>query len=853
VTHGLTPLHIQAEPLLRAIVSFSDAPKPPTSNDLAAAVQRDGANTRTALRSFEEKGLITRDPYALTAEGRRVLAILDRAAGKGGDQVAGGDANAVRLRHDQIVPDTTNARTTSGLSAEKIRDMAEMLADKGMLTPPRVLPRGDGTYQLVAGERRWRGWGKLIADGIWQADHTELCTIDASADEAERIEAGLVENLHREDLTNLEIANNLLLLHGLGRSVGKMAKVAKKTERFVQIALKVAREALDEDKAKFVESETAYRAAKDRGETVKRTFTWEDLRNSVVTPKHKAAMERKDRLLLLVAELAVKASLDDYAVQVGPEGVLHVGPGFTSLTEISVPPGGGHYSEAETLKLIDEVREDGRIYAGATDLALAWLNEDGFDKDPAGWLSNLRGDLLGPMVDRMLQEDGRFGTAFLNPPKIVAPAPAPAAPQAPPSAETGDLLAQADFADLSPEAALILAEAHYKACVDGVEMSGGDKVAIVHDRNFKELPAVRELRFSHLMLSTCAPGHNDAMRLTKTGVDWLSHHRLNPMTNDVALHILRKAANSFPVGGARFATAGLNEPQAAAPAAPAAPIAPAEDLAPGLKDAEFVALMELAHKIGKHPVTARGGSITGALVGAFFEGPGQGVATALVNKRLVAFIQAAPPATGFIAHLTDDGEELAEAVDDARLHEVWSEAWDTVSAASGLGEWVAFIQSGKYATAWLNVAEPLAIAPAGTKRAGLSETQLLAIELVKQVAEEAIEAIKAAPAHTASASHWFKLADRTVQTFHRKNMGEALANYARLRACAGPGETHNELFRSLKRLGLDYRVVELAYAPDSPDYAAKHRDCPAVTADEHGMAIIAADPAAPADDEEDPE
>lgn len=878
MSHGLTPLHIQAEPLLRAIVAAADAPKPASSNDLAAAVGRDGANTRKSLRSFEDEGLITRDPYTLTEEGRRVLAILDRAAGVAAPTDA--DANAVRLRHDQIVSDPDNARTHTGLTEESIAEMAAELLERGMLTPPKVRQRVDGLFVLMAGERRWRAWGRLIAEGTWSQDHLETCTTWSGQDEAEWIEAGLAENLHREDITNLEIAHNLEILHTRhGRSVAQLAKVSRKTERFVQIALKVARDATPEDKEAYARSETEYRAAKARGEVIKRAMTWEELRNRVVTPKHKAAMERKDRLLLMVAELALKASLDPHAVHLGPEGVMRIGPGATGLTEISVPPGGGHYSEAETLKLIEEHREDGRIYAGATDLAVAFLNEGGFATDPALYVSTLRAEIMGDLTDRMCVESGKYGTHFINPPK---PPEAAAPPPEPIETRTADLQldtpAKLEGPELSAEAALALAEAHYKAQVDGVVLNGGDQVALVTS-GFKETDVGRELRFSHLMMSCHAAGLGEAVRLTSTGVRWLTDRKLNAMLHGEALTWARNSARLHPAPGDRFATPGLNtvevehrpsptftrEEAAQAMAATdndlvrgdrreaGAPDREAAQLAldtPGLKDAEFVALMELAHKITKHPVEARGGAIRGAMADAWFRGPGAPEANALVAKRLVAFVQAPPPSMGFIASLTPLGEEMAEGVDDARLHEVWSETWHAVSEATGVGEWVAFIQSGRYATAWLNTdaPDPLATAPAATKPAGPTEIQRQTMDAVRELAHAALAQIDEGPSHKTSGSHVFMIADDLMRALHGGDLVKTVTHLARLRAHAGAMGAGHEIGRAFRRLGVDHKTFHRAMDRDSPDYAKAHSDCHVVSADAHGMAMVARDPADPRDE-----
>ncbi|MGE5098187.1 MAG: ParB/RepB/Spo0J family partition protein [Betaproteobacteria bacterium] len=77
-------------------------------------------------------------------------------------------------------------------------ELAESIRAQGVLQPVLVRPSGDGDYQLVAGERRFRA-SKLLG----------LPTIPAivrSVDDDELLELALIENLQREDLNPIEEA-----------------------------------------------------------------------------------------------------------------------------------------------------------------------------------------------------------------------------------------------------------------------------------------------------------------------------------------------------------------------------------------------------------------------------------------------------------------------------------------------------------------------------------------------------------------------------------------------------------------------------------------------------------------------
>lgn len=81
---------------------------------------------------------------------------------------------------------------------EALESLAASIAELGVLQPVLVRPTGEGSYELIAGERRWRA-----------ARSVGLKTIPALVRDVEdtgSLEQALVENLHREDLNPLEEA-----------------------------------------------------------------------------------------------------------------------------------------------------------------------------------------------------------------------------------------------------------------------------------------------------------------------------------------------------------------------------------------------------------------------------------------------------------------------------------------------------------------------------------------------------------------------------------------------------------------------------------------------------------------------
>lgn len=81
---------------------------------------------------------------------------------------------------------------------EKLAALSSSIEEHGVVSPLLVTPTGNGTYRIVAGERRWRA-SKL-------AGLTEVPCIVREFEEQKVMELALVENLQREDLNPIEEA-----------------------------------------------------------------------------------------------------------------------------------------------------------------------------------------------------------------------------------------------------------------------------------------------------------------------------------------------------------------------------------------------------------------------------------------------------------------------------------------------------------------------------------------------------------------------------------------------------------------------------------------------------------------------
>ncbi|HZL06892.1 MAG TPA: ParB/RepB/Spo0J family partition protein, partial [Coriobacteriia bacterium] len=75
---------------------------------------------------------------------------------------------------------------------EALDALAGSLGERGVLQPVLVRPKPGGTYELVAGERRWRA--------AQIAGLTEIPALVRPRDDAATLELALIENMAREDL-----------------------------------------------------------------------------------------------------------------------------------------------------------------------------------------------------------------------------------------------------------------------------------------------------------------------------------------------------------------------------------------------------------------------------------------------------------------------------------------------------------------------------------------------------------------------------------------------------------------------------------------------------------------------------
>ncbi len=103
----------------------------------------------------------------------------------------------------RIEPNPNQPRVEIG----DLTELAGSIKQKGVLEPLLVKPKGDGTWMIIAGERRWR------ASNL--AGLREVPCIELDVDDKTIAEIALIENLQRKDLNVWEEADGLAALSSL--------------------------------------------------------------------------------------------------------------------------------------------------------------------------------------------------------------------------------------------------------------------------------------------------------------------------------------------------------------------------------------------------------------------------------------------------------------------------------------------------------------------------------------------------------------------------------------------------------------------------------------------------------------
>ncbi len=112
------------------------------------------------------------------------------------DENSNDNGGSVLVNINDIEPNRNQPR--KDFDEEALNELAESIATHGLIQPIVVKPNLDGTYMIIAGERRWRA--------CRIANLSEVPVIIKETDDKTLMEIALIENLQREDLNSVEEA-----------------------------------------------------------------------------------------------------------------------------------------------------------------------------------------------------------------------------------------------------------------------------------------------------------------------------------------------------------------------------------------------------------------------------------------------------------------------------------------------------------------------------------------------------------------------------------------------------------------------------------------------------------------------
>ncbi len=121
--------------------------------------------------------------------GRGIAAILPESE-------AGDLGELLELPVELIKPNPNQPRTR--FEPEALAGLAASIETSGVVQPLLVRPLHDGSYELIAGERRWRA--------AQQAGLEKVPAIARDSEQAERLQVALIENMVRENLNPIDEA-----------------------------------------------------------------------------------------------------------------------------------------------------------------------------------------------------------------------------------------------------------------------------------------------------------------------------------------------------------------------------------------------------------------------------------------------------------------------------------------------------------------------------------------------------------------------------------------------------------------------------------------------------------------------
>ena len=216
--------------VIRETVPAQKSPEPRTARETVPSSSYEEQEPESIVDNGVE---VTIKGVAQRAARPAVQEVVERTVAPSDAAQHDGDAQSREVNEvdiNAIAPNPDQPRTN--FKREELEELSASIQKDGLLQPILVRPLEDGTYQIIAGERRWQA-SKLA--GLQQVP---IRVKEASDDKA--LELALIENIQRSDLNPIEEAYGYRrMMERLNMTQAEVAQAMSKGRSTVANALRL--------------------------------------------------------------------------------------------------------------------------------------------------------------------------------------------------------------------------------------------------------------------------------------------------------------------------------------------------------------------------------------------------------------------------------------------------------------------------------------------------------------------------------------------------------------------------------------------------------------------------------------
>jgi ParB family chromosome partitioning protein len=163
--------------------------------------------------------------------GKGLSALLGEAPAPASASEASAKGGVREVEIARIRPNPNQPR--SQFDEDALAELADSIAERGVLQPILLRPNGREAFEIIAGERRWRAAQRA---GL----HVIPAVVRDGVDEEETAELALIENIQREDLNAIEEAEGYRqLVNRHGHTQEAIAQIVHKSRSHVANLLRL--------------------------------------------------------------------------------------------------------------------------------------------------------------------------------------------------------------------------------------------------------------------------------------------------------------------------------------------------------------------------------------------------------------------------------------------------------------------------------------------------------------------------------------------------------------------------------------------------------------------------------------